>query len=156
MSNGLLYHAFGIRGYAYRGTRYEGGGMIIQIEQPREKLRCSACGSAHVFSQGQVRRTFRSLPIGFRPVSIEFPVPRVRCRDCGVVRQVKIAFADSKRRSTKRFERYVLSPVELRHRQSRGPSSGRQLGHDSRHRKAAFGKALPQAEAEEAQADCHR
>lgn len=113
MSQGLLYHAFGIRGYQYRSCRFEAGVMFVRIEESRKSLRCSACGSARVFRQGTVERTFRSLPIGSRPVVIEFAVPRVRCRDCGMVRQVEVQFADAHRRSTKRFERYVLELLEF-------------------------------------------
>ena len=35
-------------------------------------------------------------------------VPRVECRDCGVVRQVKIGFADPRVTYTKAFQRYAL------------------------------------------------
>jgi transposase len=35
-------------------------------------------------------------------------VPRVQCRDCGVVRQVRVDFADERRSYTRAFERYVL------------------------------------------------
>ena len=36
------------------------------------------------------------------------PIPRVECQACGVVRQVKIPFADPRRSYTKSFERFVL------------------------------------------------
>jgi len=36
------------------------------------------------------------------------PVQRVECRDCGIVRQVKVDFAKRRRSYTKPFERYVL------------------------------------------------
>ena len=42
------------------------------------------------------------------PASWFFPVPRVACQNCGVVRQVKVAFADVRRSYTKTFERYAL------------------------------------------------
>jgi transposase len=113
MSDSLIHHAFGIRGYRYRHCRFEDGKMIVRIEQPRESFRCSACGSGDVFSQGAVKRTFRSLPIGSRPVRIELAVPRVRCRNCGLVRQVRVQFAEAHHRSTKRFERYVLDLLEM-------------------------------------------
>ena len=35
-------------------------------------------------------------------------VPRVECRVCGAVRQVKIGFADSRLSYTRAFERYAL------------------------------------------------
>lgn len=108
MSRSLLYHAFGIRGYSHTATRFEHGTVIFRIEQPRENLRCSACGSQHVFSKGSVIRQFRAVPIGSQPVRIELPVPRVRCRCCDLERQVQIPFAEPKKSYTKGFARYVL------------------------------------------------
>lgn len=108
MSTSLLYHAFGLVGYQYVNQRFEGGRVTFRIEQPRERLRCPCCDSSQVWVHARVERTFRTLPIGSRPVSIQFNVPRVYCFDCGATRQVKIAFADPKKRYTRAFERYVL------------------------------------------------
>jgi transposase len=108
MSVDSLYHAFGLKGYSVQDIQFQNDHLILQARQPRETLRCSACGSARVFSQGQNIRRFRTLPIGFQPVTIELAVPRVRCRDCGLVRQVKIPFATGSRRYTKSFEIYAL------------------------------------------------
>jgi transposase len=113
MSRSLLYHGFGIRGYDYQRTRFERGGVTLVIRQPRDRLACAVCGSRRVFSQGQVLRRFRSVPIGNKPVEIEFAVPRVRCRDCGLVRQVKVPFAPPRRRHTKAFERYALELARI-------------------------------------------
>jgi len=55
-----------------------------------------------------VERNFKSLPIGGKPVSIAFAIPRVECTVCGALRQVKIGFADRRRSYTKPFERYAL------------------------------------------------
>ncbi len=44
MSTGLLYHAFGIRGYDYVRTDYRGGQVISTIAQDPDDCRCSACG----------------------------------------------------------------------------------------------------------------
>jgi transposase len=108
MSTSLLYHAFGIRGYQYTRTDYQDGVTIFTIRQEPETCRCSACGSSHVQSRGQVQRRFRTLPIGQRATLIVLPIPRVECRDCGVVRQVKVPFADARRSYTNAFERYAL------------------------------------------------
>ena len=40
-----------------------------------------------------------------------FPIPRVECRACGVVRQVVVSFADPRRSYTKSFERYCAGVV---------------------------------------------
>jgi len=108
MSTSLLYHAFGVRGYRYVKTEYVGGEVIFTIEQPRESYRCPVCGSEHVIGRGQNVRRFRGVPIGSRPVYLMLAVPRVECHDCGVVRQVKLGFADSRVSYTKAFQRYAL------------------------------------------------
>src|SRR5271166_3195200 len=108
MSTSLLYHAFGLAGYHYVRQQFQEGRVIFHIEQPRERLRCSHCGSADVWAQGGVDRTFRAVPIGLKPVLVQFKVPKVLCFTCGLVRQVKLAFADPKKHYTRAFERYVL------------------------------------------------
>jgi transposase len=108
MSTSLLYHAFGIRGYEYNRTDYQGGQTIFTIHQPPESCRCSACGSSQVHSRGRVERRFRTVPIGSRPTFVVLPIPRVECRACGLVRQVEVSFADTRRGYTSSFERYAL------------------------------------------------
>ena len=108
MSTSLLYHAFGIRGYDYVRTDYQGGATIFTIRQDPHDCRCSACGSRDVISRGHAERRFRNLPIGSRPTAVVLPIPRVECRTCGAVRQVEVPFADPRRSYTKSFERYAL------------------------------------------------
>lgn len=109
MSTSLLYQCFAIRGYRYVSQEYRQGGITITIDQERHHWRCSACGSKNVRPKGRRPREFRTVPIGTRPVTIRFAVPRVECLECGKTRQVKITFADPKRRYTKAFRNYVLS-----------------------------------------------
>jgi transposase len=108
MSTSLLYHAFGIRGYRYTRTDYQDGHTIFTIHQEPETCRCPACGSPKVQSRGQVERRFRTVPIGRRATFVHLPIPRVECHDCGVVRQVKVPFADPRRSYTNAFRRYAL------------------------------------------------
>ena len=108
MSTSLLYHAFGIRGYHHVSTRYEGGAVIFTVDQDPSKLACPICGDHRVSPKGQVRRLFRALPIGRKPVWISLGIRRVYCLACKVVRQVKIGFAEPRRMHTKSFERYAL------------------------------------------------
>jgi transposase len=108
MSTSLLYHAFGLRGYQHQSMQCVKGRMFFWIKQPRERLRCSECGTEHVLAQGTTPRLFRTLPIGGKPVLIGLPVPRVRCLLCDHVRQVKIPFAEPRRQYTHAFERYAL------------------------------------------------
>jgi transposase len=61
-----------------------------------------------VIGKGKQERAFRTVPIGGRPVYLELAVPRVECRQCGAVRQVRIGFADPRVSYTRAFERYAL------------------------------------------------
>jgi transposase len=108
MSTSLLYHRFGVVGYRYVNQQFLAGATVFRIEQPRDRLRCSYCGSDEVWAQGGVERSFRGLPIGKQPTLIELKVPRVLCWNCGLVRQVRIQFADQRKRYTRSFERYAL------------------------------------------------
>lgn len=108
MSTSLLYHAFGIVGYHYRSQHFQEGKVIFRIDQPRDRLRCSQCGGDDVWVRGSEERTFRTVPIGPKPAFVTLNVARVWCPDCDCVRQVKIGFADPKKRYTRSFERYAL------------------------------------------------
>jgi transposase len=108
MSTSLLYHAFGIAGYHYRSQQFHGGKVTFRIEQPRERLCCPQCGGQDVWVRGHEERTFRTVPIGAKPTLVTLDVARVWCPVCDSVRQVKIGFADPKKRYTRSFERYAL------------------------------------------------
>jgi transposase len=108
MSTSLLYHGFGVRGYEYQRTDYFEGAMVFTISQARADLECPQCGTRRVERRGEVPRVFRVLPIGSKPTSVFLAVPRVACKQCGIVRQVKVGFADEHRRYSRSFERYVL------------------------------------------------
>ena len=108
MSTSLLYHGFGVRGYRYVRTNYVAGEVWLSMAQPREALCCPICDSVPVTRRGEEWRTFRTLPLGSKRVTLTLPVARVECAVCGVVRQVSIAFADPRRTSTKSFARDAL------------------------------------------------
>ncbi|HEX3556712.1 MAG TPA: ISL3 family transposase [Thermoanaerobaculia bacterium] len=108
MSTSLLYRAFGVRGYEYVRTEYQGGRTTFTIRQGGKALRCPICGSRDVRPKGRVERRFRSLPIGGRATVVALPIPRVACEACHVTRQVEVPFADPRRSYTKSFERYAL------------------------------------------------
>jgi transposase len=99
---------FGIRGYEYRRTEFFNGRACFTIEQPRERYRCSACGSAAVHGQGHKERFLQTVPIGMKPTFILLKVARVLCFHCERTRQVKVPFADPRRTYTHTFERYAL------------------------------------------------
>ena len=108
MSTSLLYHAFGVRGYGYVKTEYGEGAVTFTVKQARESCRCPACGSDDVLGRGENVRRFRTVPIGGKPAYVVLAVPRVECRSCGAVRQVRIRFADPRVSYTRSFKRYAL------------------------------------------------
>src|ERR1700733_13333709 len=108
MSTSLLYHAFGIRGYDYVRTDYQGGEVIFTISQDLGDCHCPSCRAREVVSRGHVERRFHSLPIGGRETTVALPIPRVECTKCRLVRQAEALFAHPRRTYTKSFERYVL------------------------------------------------
>jgi transposase len=108
MSTSLLYHGFGIIGYRCVRQSFESDMTILDIEQSRERLRCSGCGSDEVWAQGGIERSFRTLPIGSKPTFLMLKVPRVLCFGCGKTRQVRVPFAAPKKHYTRSFERYAL------------------------------------------------
>ena len=113
MCTSLLYHTFGIRGYEYVRTEYQGGQVIFTINQDLKTRRCSACGAREVRPRGRVERRFRALPIGSRVTTLVRPIPRVQCLACGVVRQVEIPFAESEGRTTGGGARPTTAQPEL-------------------------------------------
>lgn len=110
MSTSLLYHAFGIRGYHYRHTKFKNGDLEFTIEVAR--LCCPCCNSRNVIRRGAQERTWKLLPIGRKAIYLRCAVPRVECKRCGIVRQVEVGFARERKRYTKSFARYAL---ELSH-----------------------------------------
>lgn len=108
MSTNLIYHSFGIRGYQYINTKYKGGEILFTIRQDPLELCCPVCGSKDIICRGQVKRQFRSLPIGKKRVWICLQIQRIFCLVCIVLRQVKVGFADKRRTYTRSFERYAL------------------------------------------------
>jgi transposase len=113
MSTSLLYHAFGLRGYDYVKTEYTGGTVVFTVQQRPHTCRCPHCGSREIIHHGHESRSFKTVPIGRKPVWIVLPIPRVECRCCRLTRQVTLPFADPRRRYTKAFERYALELSRL-------------------------------------------
>ena len=70
MSTSLLYHAFGLRGYDYVKTDYTEGTVVFTIQQRPHTCRCPQCGSREVIRHGHETRSFKTVPIGHKPVTI--------------------------------------------------------------------------------------
>ena len=136
MSTSLLYHAFGLRGYDYVKTEYLNGTVVFTIHQRPHTRRCPLCGSREVLPHGAQERTFKAVPIGGKPVNVVLPIPRVECRACQIVRQIKqraaqrlweVRWLSGPRSRHFRFER----PLPIPRSAERSEGFGRGL-HDSR------------------------
>jgi len=113
MSQSAIYQELGIYGYQHVRTKKTKDGLHLTISQKRASCACSRCGSSHVHGKGARQRSFRVPSIGQKPTWIDFAVPVVRCRDCGVEAQVRVAFAQPLKRHTRSFARMVLSLLEI-------------------------------------------
>ena len=157
MSTSLLYHAFGLVGYRYVRQTFQGGRVTFRIEQPRERLRCSACGDDDVWAQGASSAPSAPCPSAPSPSSVQLqgaarPVLRLRQDPPGQAR----ASPTRKKHYTRAFERYAL---ELsRHMTIQDVAEHLQVSWDTIKEIQARSLAAPlrQAQAAQAQADRHR
>ena len=107
----MLFHAFGVRGYRYVRTRYEGGTVAFVIEP--SCVRCPCCGGRKVIGHGGRHRRLQSLPIGMRRTFVDVWVPRVYCRVCDRLVEVDPPFAAARVSYTKPLERLVIDLCRL-------------------------------------------
>lgn len=108
MSQELLYHAFEIDGYDLAGIDCSEGETAFTLVPQAKRCRCSACGSREVIRRGVVPRLIKLVPIGSQPAFAFLEVPRLECKDCGVIRQLELGFADPKKSYSHAFARHVL------------------------------------------------
>ena len=114
MSDWMLYHVWGIRGYKVAQCQMvDRAQVLVTIEPTPQVLRCPRCGTKDVIRKGVNMRLFRGVPVGRKPVWFAAQIPRVRCERCGITRQVRIPFAEEKRRHTRQFERYALELAQI-------------------------------------------
>jgi transposase len=114
MSEWMLYHVWGIRGYeVVRREMLDRDAVAVSIRGTAQVLRCPRCGTKDVIKKGVNMRLFRGLPVGRKQVWFEAAVPRVHCAKCRITRQVRIPFAEEKRRHTRQFERYALELAQI-------------------------------------------
>jgi len=113
MSTSLLYHALGLVGYQYLKTKFENGKVIISIQKNPSKLCCPDCESSRFIRHGVITRTFKTLPIGKKPILLQVQIQRIQCLECCCLKQEKLYFADPKKTYTHAFERYILGLVKM-------------------------------------------
>ena len=82
--------------------------MAFVIAPQEDKVCCPQCGCQEVTRHGSVTRQWRLVPLGKKACWVQMDVPRLECRRCDLIRQMKIDFADPKKQYTHAFRRYVL------------------------------------------------
>jgi transposase len=99
-----------LRLFGYRVTKCESDHecLHVHVEPQPHKVCCSQCGSKEVIRRGEQERVLRNLPVGGIVSLLFVRVPRVACRSCGVVRQIRLGLAEERRSYTRAFARYVL------------------------------------------------
>ena len=108
MSTSFLYQALGLVGYQYLKTTYSKGRIYIHVRKHPGKLRCPDCDSHQLILKGSKTRTFNSLPIGKKKLILVVTIQRIQCRHCHSLKQIKLGFADPKKRYTRAFARYII------------------------------------------------
>ena len=108
MSSQLLYQVFRVKSYRLTKLETEEHRVFLHVEPQQHRVCCSACRSRNVIRRGESVRWFRNLPLGSELTWVIATLPRVECRDCGLVRQIDSGLAGPKRTYTHAFERYVL------------------------------------------------
>lgn len=113
MSTSILYHMFGVRGVEHVSFKTAYGGGVFHVDLKEHLIRCPECGSRWVSKKGTVERLLRTVPSGGKPAFISLDVPRVECAECGVLRQVRLPFAEERERMTLSFKRHALELSRL-------------------------------------------
>lgn len=107
MSQQALYQILGLHGYEITKVEREEKQLLVHARPQPHRVCCASCGSRDVIRRGASTREIRNVPIGANCTWVVATVPRVGCQTCGLVRQVKLGFADERRTYTRAFERYV-------------------------------------------------
>lgn len=108
MNASILHKAFGISHQECMDIRNEGSEIIIHVQTPEHKLCCPNCNSSNVVRNGSVVRRFVSVPLGCSQTFIEMEIQRIKCHDCGCIKQENVDFAKGKRRHTQAFANMVI------------------------------------------------
>jgi len=113
MSQQWLYPIFRIYGYRVTKCEPDERCLRLSIEPQPHKVCCSQCRSRDVIRRGEQVRGVRNVPVGGIVSWLRIQIPRVECRSCGVVRQIRLGLAEERRSYTRAFARYVLELSQL-------------------------------------------
>ncbi|HUE69709.1 MAG TPA: transposase family protein [Pirellulaceae bacterium] len=84
-----MYPIFQFRGYRVTKFETDEHRLLLHIEPQPHKVCCPECGSRDVIRRGQTIRGLRNLPVGGDCTWLIATRPRVECRACQIVRQIR-------------------------------------------------------------------
>lgn len=108
MSQSILYHAFGVKGVAYRSTDYFGNAIIFNAETTNRYVPCPDCGHRDCFFKGQKVRLLRMPPIGRKQAMLRVTTHRLQCKSCARIWWPQLPFVGGTERYTRSFALTVL------------------------------------------------
>ena len=109
MSTSTLYHSFGVKGFTVIKKEYNAKGTTYHIEPQQRLFVCPICGSNHVSTRGYVDRIIKIIPFGFREETfLAVKVPKLDCKDCGALRQMRLPFAEERKSYSKQLVAMII------------------------------------------------
>jgi len=103
----LLRILFGMKDQLIVDAVHDKKGIVVRVRTKDAYLKCSNCGSKRVSKKGSTRRTFLTTPIGCDSVRLVAQIQRLKCKDCGTIRQERLSYAEPKKSYTRRLEKYI-------------------------------------------------
>ena len=112
MSNSVLFHTQGVRGFDHQRWDWSGGTATSFVVRQPKRFRCAGCASVDVTATPVGRRTVKGLPLGAKPFELNVLMHRLKCHQCGAYRMEELEFLPSSHSHiTRALQRTV---VELR------------------------------------------
>ncbi len=108
MNASIMYKAFGISLQECSDMRCESNKIFLNIPTPLDKLCYPKCGSHNVVRNGFTVRRFVSVPLGCSKTFVKRKIQRVKCSDCGCIKNEDVDFAKDKRKHTTAFANMII------------------------------------------------
>lgn len=110
MSSSLLYHAFNLKGVAYRSTKFVDNAIIFSGEMTHKFTRCPECGGRQSVFKGQKTRRFKMGPLSRKQSLLQLQLHRLKCVECDKLWWPQLPFMMGKHRYTRSF---ALTTLDL-------------------------------------------
>jgi len=108
MFTSLLYHTNQITNIQEKNVEYFSEKIVFHVRyQPKEEL-CPCCGGNEYSLKGTRIRNLKMAPLGNKASFLSVELNRLKCLNCNQIWWPILSFAQSKKRFTNSFERYVI------------------------------------------------